>query len=174
MAGAWNLAMALCTTDRQRRSVLAIWLFVDPEQLDAVVTRMMSMMQLPSNDMSHYLHRPDNAGLTDEHLQQLVREFFPHVRVICQRHGTAVYVPVGWMHAVVNVGPCFKYAREVKRDSDLLACALVRRQLRSECASWAEQDCTKPPSEYLAVCEHLRDVIAQITSIRAFLAKLVK
>lgn len=174
LAAAWNVAMALCTTDQQKQSVLAIWLFVHPDRLDAVVARMMQMLELPSEDISHYLHRPKGARLTDRMLRELVGEFSPHVRVLCQRHGTAIFVPIGWLHMVVNVAPCFKYVRGVKQHSDLLAAALVRRQLRSECGSWAVPTYDGPPKDYLSVSEHLRNVIAEISNVKEYLDKLLE
>ena len=175
MAAAWNVSIALGeVSEAQSKKVLAIWIFTEPERMPAVLARIAQMLGIKDGSSGRFLHRDvlENgltARLTDDHIRRLATEFGTAVRVVVQRHGTAVYVPVGWLHMVINVAGNAKYAREVKRSSELPATALLRRQMRMWCDAWDVKGVSMPPDEYLTISEHVRELVTKITHVADYL-----
>jgi hypothetical protein len=80
---------------------LSRWFFVEPKAIDAFMNKYSFIWR------STYRYSIDD-------LSKVVREFRENtgLRAFClkQYAGTIVYVPPGWLHCVINVQPCIKFA----------------------------------------------------------------
>jgi hypothetical protein len=143
---AWNVAFAISGHSRQPEAPLAYWLFVAPAVVGAWLDPYLKQGQeLPSGKVysagvgitesgtgkSDILltHQDMLRIQADYNLARMGRPDLPEsgVLVMEQRHGQIMFVPPGWAHAVVNVQPCIKVARDLYNSMHFPLYAIVAR-----------------------------------------------
>jgi hypothetical protein len=129
VSAAVNLALAFSAS----LEPLAYWLFVRPdeESIGAVSNHLRTSLAAKYPDG---LFCPHGNGTPRVHpvlclseMHALVAACPKHARIVEQRHGDAVLIPVGWIHSVINEHLCLKVAFDRLVPGDLANVALCQR-----------------------------------------------
>jgi hypothetical protein len=126
---AWNLAMAIIGRTKNIEDTLAVWLMVSPVVLefwlhDFLQNSFSNKAAFPNGVMTapfpHFTYEQMKEINTayQEYVEtgQFLDGKAPDkdgIKLMEQKHGQAIYVPPGWAHAVYNLQPCLKVARDV-------------------------------------------------------------
>ena len=126
--------------------VLSLWLFSPPTA--ASIEAMDDFFRKPDNEdlleaCPYGLSMPPdavargeavNGPMTADQMRRIAADPALKalgVRIVEQRSLDEVTVPPGWIHAVVNLRPCIKFAFNIVREADLIKCAVVQHLIGS-------------------------------------------
>jgi len=166
------------------KEVLALWLFISPTSLDAVDTFIRGTdkpemkelkekwvkaggFKLPPlmNDNRDLLHGEcDDVEkytlpvLSKTEMECINKEFPNDTVLVGQCHGDVVFVPPGWVHAVTNLRPNWKLARDYFCDQEIPSYAFFRKKIG--CGIFGQ----RVPADYMSLDKLCRKEIHQILS----------
>jgi hypothetical protein len=149
-SSAVNLAVDLSPPHDQQRLPVAMWLFIPPT--DEAIAAVNSVIRADPDGLGRAC--PNGLGLpadpdflrgsadkqhnmrvlTPEQMQRIADspEAAEHgVHIVQQHSWDEVTVPPGWIHAVVNLRPCIKFAFDYLAEQDLVKTAISQHFIAS-------------------------------------------